>query len=73
MTPSVTTDLSPLPVSVAGQAGDLPTVWGLNPIELHDYFWAARGVCVVRLGEERGNTARIETLRATIISMRTSR
>lgn len=30
-----------------------PTVWGLTPIELHDRFWAARGVCVVRLGERR--------------------
>jgi len=28
-----------------------PTVWGLTPTELHDRFWAARGVQVVRLGE----------------------
>lgn len=28
-----------------------PTVWGLSPMGLHDYFWAARGVCVVRQGE----------------------
>jgi lipopolysaccharide/colanic/teichoic acid biosynthesis glycosyltransferase len=27
-----------------------PTVWGLDPIQLHDRFWAARGVCVVRPG-----------------------
>ena len=32
-----------------------PTVWGMDPVALHDYFWAARGVCVVRPGE----TARI--------------
>jgi lipopolysaccharide/colanic/teichoic acid biosynthesis glycosyltransferase len=28
-----------------------PTIWGLDPIQLHDYYWAARGVQVVRLGE----------------------
>ena len=28
-----------------------PTVWGLSIAELHDRFWAARGVQVVRLGE----------------------
>ena len=27
------------------------TIWGLEPIELHDRFWAARGVQVVRQGE----------------------
>lgn len=31
---------------------DQPTVWGLRPTELHDRFWAARGVQVVRPGEE---------------------
>ncbi|MEM6392431.1 MAG: sugar transferase [Planctomycetota bacterium] len=30
---------------------DLHTVWGLCPVSLHDRFWAARGVQVVRLGE----------------------
>lgn len=29
-----------------------PTIWGLSPTELHDRFWAARGVQVVRPGEE---------------------
>jgi lipopolysaccharide/colanic/teichoic acid biosynthesis glycosyltransferase len=29
------------------------TVWGLSPDELHDHFWAARGVAVVRLGEPK--------------------
>jgi lipopolysaccharide/colanic/teichoic acid biosynthesis glycosyltransferase len=29
----------------------LPTIWGLDPVQLHDRFWAARGVQVVRLGE----------------------
>jgi lipopolysaccharide/colanic/teichoic acid biosynthesis glycosyltransferase len=29
---------------------DCPTIWGLDPIQLHDYYWAARGVQVVRLG-----------------------
>ena len=28
-----------------------PTIWGLTPVQLHDRFWAARGVQVVRLGE----------------------
>ncbi|MGN6370709.1 MAG: sugar transferase [Phycisphaerae bacterium] len=28
-----------------------PTLWGLTPVQLHDRFWAARGVQVVRLGE----------------------
>ena len=27
------------------------TVWGLTPVQLHDRFWAARGVQVVRQGE----------------------
>ena len=31
---------------------DRPTVWGLTPVELHDRFWAARGVQVVRHGEQ---------------------
>lgn len=31
---------------------DHPTVWGLTPTELHDRFWAARGVQIVRPGEE---------------------
>ena len=28
-----------------------PTIWGLGPIELHDHYWASKGVCVVRAGE----------------------
>jgi len=28
-----------------------PTIWGLNPIQLHDRYWASRGVQVVRQGE----------------------
>lgn len=28
-----------------------PTVWGLDPTQLHDRFWAARGVQVVRQGQ----------------------
>ena len=28
-----------------------PTIWGLTPTQLHDHYWAARGVQVVRLGE----------------------
>ncbi len=33
------------------RASEWPTVWGLDPIMLHDRFWAARGVQVVRQGE----------------------
>src|SRR5271169_3197061 len=29
----------------------VPTVWGLNPTQLHDRFWACRGVQIVRQGE----------------------
>ena len=29
----------------------LPTIWGLDPVHLHDRFWAARGVFVVRPGD----------------------
>jgi lipopolysaccharide/colanic/teichoic acid biosynthesis glycosyltransferase len=29
----------------------MPSVWGLNPTQLHDRFWASRGVQVVRQGE----------------------
>ena len=28
-----------------------PTTWGLDPVQLHDHFWAARGVHVVRQGD----------------------
>jgi len=28
-----------------------PTIWGLSPIQLHDRYWASRGVQVVRQGE----------------------
>jgi lipopolysaccharide/colanic/teichoic acid biosynthesis glycosyltransferase len=35
-----------IPVSAA-----VPTVWGLSPTQLHDRFWACRGVQVVRQGE----------------------
>lgn len=28
-----------------------PTIWGLDPTQLHDRFWAARGIQVVRQGE----------------------
>ena len=28
-----------------------PTVWGLTPSQVHDRFWASRGVQVVRQGE----------------------
>ena len=33
----------------AAQSG--PTIWGLEPLQLHDRFWASRGAQVVRPGE----------------------
>jgi lipopolysaccharide/colanic/teichoic acid biosynthesis glycosyltransferase len=42
--------ISPAQTSTAAPA-DHPTVWGLDPTQLHDRFWAARGVQVVRQGE----------------------
>ncbi len=36
---------------VPSDGNDLPTLWGLMPVDLHDRFWAARGVQVVRLGQ----------------------
>lgn len=30
-----------------------PTLWGLTPVQLHDHFWASRGVHVVRQGESQ--------------------
>ncbi len=32
-------------------APTVPTIWGLDPLQLHDRFWASRGVQVVRPGE----------------------
>lgn len=37
-----------------------PTVWGLTPTQLHDRFWAARGVQVVRQGEKSEIVANAE-------------
>src|SRR5438067_1927614 len=28
-----------------------PTIWGLDPLQLHDRFWASRGVQIVRPGQ----------------------
>ena len=38
------------PTSVAPMPAP-PTIWGLDPVQLHDRFWAHRGVQVVRQGE----------------------
>lgn len=54
---------------------DYPTVWGLDPIGLHDYYWAARGVQVVRLGEPssviRAAELYLLTLNHTLVLFRT--
>ena len=36
---------------IPSSAEPSPTIWGLSPPQLHDRFWAARGVQVVRQGE----------------------
>ncbi len=36
----------------AADVNAVPTVWGLTPLQLHDRFWAARGVQVIRQGEQ---------------------
>jgi len=41
------TATTPTPTS---NVDTMPTIWGLTPIELHDRFWASRGVHVVRQG-----------------------
>jgi lipopolysaccharide/colanic/teichoic acid biosynthesis glycosyltransferase len=42
-------DLSAAPAPPPATTG--PTIWGLNPTQLHDRYWASRGVQVVRQGE----------------------
>ncbi|MFO0947980.1 MAG: sugar transferase [Planctomycetota bacterium] len=32
----------------------MPTLWGLTPVELHDHFWLAKGIQIVRQGDEAG-------------------
>lgn len=43
--------ISPTAISEQATARSAPTVWGLSPSQVHDRFWAARGVQVVRQGE----------------------
>ena len=40
---------APAPAHVT-RPSQSPTIWGLGPVDLHDHFWAARGVHVVRQG-----------------------
>lgn len=47
----MTASLLDLDRDIQPVARSYPTIWGLDPIQLHDHFWAARGVSVVRLGE----------------------
>jgi lipopolysaccharide/colanic/teichoic acid biosynthesis glycosyltransferase len=42
------------------QHAEHPTVWGLRPLELHDRFWAARGVQVIRHGQQSAPNADAE-------------
>jgi len=49
------TNTTVLPAAASPRAGAhpaaQPTVWGLPPAQIHDRYWAARGVQVVRQGE----------------------
>ncbi|HEY1685440.1 MAG TPA: sugar transferase [Tepidisphaeraceae bacterium] len=47
-------------VSATEKMSTVPTVWGLTPTQLHDRFWAARGVQVVRQGEKSEIVANAE-------------
>ncbi len=47
----ITTTETSQAVTAAAQTPTPPTVWGLDPTQLHDRFWAARGVQVVRQGQ----------------------
>ena len=38
--------------TIAESDSAMPTLWGLEPTQLHDRFWAARGVQVVRVGRD---------------------
>src|SRR5262245_49039126 len=40
-----------LATAITASASSGPTIWGLSIVQLHDRFWASRGVQVVRLGE----------------------
>jgi lipopolysaccharide/colanic/teichoic acid biosynthesis glycosyltransferase len=44
----------------SGPAPAPPTLWGLRPLDLHDRFWAARGVQVVRPGDSQPLTDKAE-------------
>jgi len=38
-------------IAPAEVATEHPTIWGLTPVQLHDRYWASRGIQVVRRGE----------------------
>lgn len=46
----ISTTTAPAPTE-GRPGGATPTVWGLDPVQLHDRCWAHRGVQVVRPGE----------------------
>jgi lipopolysaccharide/colanic/teichoic acid biosynthesis glycosyltransferase len=47
-------------LDAAGPARAVPTVWGLDPVQLHSRFWASRGIQVVRPGERSEIVAHAE-------------
>jgi len=47
-------------VSAAPAAERPPTLWGLGPVQLHDHYWACRGIQVVRQGQRSNLVAGTE-------------
>src|SRR5437763_10537100 len=47
--PGAQTDSAPVPVTTS--VPPVRTVWGLDPLQLHNRYWAAHGVQVVAQGE----------------------
>jgi len=48
------------PETRASAPSTRPTIWGLTPAQLHDRFWTARGVAVVRRGDHRALSEQAE-------------
>ena len=47
----MTTATKPMPTP-SGPGLEQPTIWGMDAVALHDRFWAARGVQVIRQGQQ---------------------
>ncbi len=56
----MSTIAEPHPVTPPRAKANGRTVWGLTPLQLHDRFWAARGVQIVRMGSDQPIDANAE-------------